>query len=280
MKTKRKLPAATKKEWRPIRDRYTWHLRPPFDKLFDRTHWWEGQPEPEPQAALYELARRHPAVGLLQARLVSDPSAGLLDEPDALHCLATVGLKPWLQLDDSHRELWLEAAGCLKGLDCRGPVARCYALTSGALTDPLLRLVSQVAKSGKTKKTLDELAGAVGGNLKEEPIPREDFEADLARAAVDASRRGFAVLAVALDLSYDDAAALLAEAYRKERRRFGITKPRARYLDWLPLVQKFELEQSAIAMGPNSQDFIRYRRAIDGLDFGPQSIPFVSAPPA
>jgi hypothetical protein len=45
----------TKQTSQATRARYTWHLRPPFDKTFDASHWWDGQERKvEPVAALYE----------------------------------------------------------------------------------------------------------------------------------------------------------------------------------------------------------------------------------
>ena len=53
-------------------DRYLWYWKPPFGNKksplrFDRRHWWKrNRKDVSHYAALYELLRRHPAVGELQ----------------------------------------------------------------------------------------------------------------------------------------------------------------------------------------------------------------------
>jgi hypothetical protein len=108
MTAKRKT-ASSKETWQAMRARYTWHLRPPFDQEFNRSHWWKGDSKIHPVAALYELARRHPRVGELRRTLrhsgwygqeLREPLVGtakqkmaslayddLGREPAAIHCL-------------------------------------------------------------------------------------------------------------------------------------------------------------------------------------------------
>ena len=56
-------------------DHYLWYWKPPCDNAkprdyFDREHWWKTHPEKVPHdAALYELLRRHPAVGELKRQI-------------------------------------------------------------------------------------------------------------------------------------------------------------------------------------------------------------------
>jgi len=47
---------SSKENWQAKRAPYTWHFRPPFDKEFDRTHWWKKLPDSKigQVAALYE----------------------------------------------------------------------------------------------------------------------------------------------------------------------------------------------------------------------------------
>jgi hypothetical protein len=146
-----------------MRARYTWHLRPPFDQEFDRSHWWKNEPQidPAPAAALYELARRHPRVGELRSRLhhagwygqeLRAPLVGaakermashafddLGQEPEALHCLCLIGLKTWPTLGWRYQEYWMASAGNIKGVDCRDDLERCYSVTDAAMCDVILQ---------------------------------------------------------------------------------------------------------------------------------------------
>ncbi len=146
-----------KQPWQVVRARYTWHLRPPFVQEFDRSHWWKGDSEIQPVAALYELARRHPRVGELRRtfrhsgwygqelrerlvgtakeRMASLAYDDLGREPAAIHCLCLIGLRTWPQLDARYQEYWMMSAGNLKGVDCRDDLERCYSITERALGD-------------------------------------------------------------------------------------------------------------------------------------------------
>src|SRR5271170_7419477 len=87
-----------------IRARYTWHLRPPFDKEFDGSHWWEGQSKVDPVAALYELLRRHPLIGkgLLKRAEIYSATWG-----NASNCLSAV-------VNGTHFELIREDVDALR----------------------------------------------------------------------------------------------------------------------------------------------------------------------
>ena len=125
-----------------VRERYTWHLRTPFAKAFDRTAWWEKiqTKDVHPIAALYELVRRHPRVGELRAKfihrswhgvelrphkdgdqladaIVNDAFEDLGSGPKSLHCLCLIGLKSWNQHYAQDQEYWMMSGGRLKGVD-------------------------------------------------------------------------------------------------------------------------------------------------------------------
>ena len=69
MKTKRKA-VSSKEKSQANRAAYTWHLNPPFNDEFDRSHWWLEKPPDsiKPIACLYELSRRHPRIGQLRLK--------------------------------------------------------------------------------------------------------------------------------------------------------------------------------------------------------------------
>lgn len=132
MSVKRK-PATIKKEWQSTRELYTWHLRPPFDKLFDRTHWWHEQ-QADPASALYEIARRHPTVGELRMRVLDTLTLARTAGVDYWqHCLWCIGLAPWSKLSEDDRGYWESAAGAIKGVDCRDEDGKCVYLGSSEL---------------------------------------------------------------------------------------------------------------------------------------------------
>ncbi len=145
-----------------MRARYTWHLRPPFDKEFDRTHWWNRLPEDkiDQVAALYELARRHPLVGegllkrlpnlamyekvwgndstyppaVVEARHneITREIVARLHERYSLYWTCLVGLKSWASLGYTERKNWESNVGNLKGLDLRDEDLQCYSINKMA----------------------------------------------------------------------------------------------------------------------------------------------------
>ncbi len=53
-----------KESWQALRERYTWHLRPPFKDQFDRSHWWKGKQVAKQRPALlprFVLGKSAPA---------------------------------------------------------------------------------------------------------------------------------------------------------------------------------------------------------------------------
>jgi len=155
-----------KRDRQATRQTYTWHLRPPFDKEFDCSHWWKGMPDSKTGqvAALYELARRHPLIGeglfkrmpspaaraamytkvwghdptcppaVVEARLndlIREAVAGL-HEPSSVYWTCLVGVKSWAKLGYTERKNWESNAGNLKGLDLRDEDLQCYSINQMA----------------------------------------------------------------------------------------------------------------------------------------------------
>lgn len=288
--------ATPKENWQTIRRRYTWHLRQPFKTKFERSHWWKGQDEIEPAAALYELARRHPLVretwlknfasatrnrrghakwlpGMWlnwTAKVVQHPT-GETSLPPSLYWTCLFGLKTWAQLDYRERLHWKFCVGSLKGLDFRDEELQCRSLNE--LADWRISDQREDALGDKVKGVSRglEMGKIIQANRAANPPPPEVWEAAIAFRAVEAYRQGYLILAVAPDLPSDKAASLMQKVYGSTKRRFASPKQRARWNDWLPLIAKFENEE--LQRGgkiKKSQAFIQYRRALDGIRFPPQ----------
>jgi len=75
-------------------ERFLWYLRPPFNdrysaEYFDHSHWWKSKTVPQLQA-LYELIRRHPALGELKRQ------KAVLDQKNAKYTRISCG-GLWIQ---------------------------------------------------------------------------------------------------------------------------------------------------------------------------------------
>jgi len=282
--TAKRKNARGKESWNALRERYTWHLRPPFKDEFDASHWWERQSDIK-DAALYELARRHPLVGQTRLRfrdaiwhgaelrppltgkaldrMVSQAFKDLGHEHGALHCLCLIGLKSWPELTPDNQEFWIATAGKMKGLDCRADVEKCWSISGGAFMEVFL---PRAAKLKRNATSFEDLVALAIKQWMTNPPPPEVMEAAIARCAVQAYRRGFLLIAAAPDLNADEAAALLAERWRKSQPLAKRTpNQRQRSANWLPLITEFETD----AAKPKAQTFVRYRRAVDGIRFDP-----------
>ena len=119
-----------------MRARYTWHLDSPFDKEFDHTHWWGESVKVEPEAALYELARRHPLVCETPPEKIqlpgTSPLAALpsfLEPRPSLRLTQRLGMKSWPELSASERRNWKSSIGVMKGFDFRSKKAMCINVT-------------------------------------------------------------------------------------------------------------------------------------------------------
>lgn len=253
---------------KPNLKRYTWYLQPAFNDRFQRCHWWKPETEVEPVAALYELARRHPSVGELMSILERNPKFDFSGAPSSLVCLARVGLKTWTNLDGRNQEFWEQSAGRLKGLECRYELERCDSVTLSALTEVLIRRVSSLKRKGKGLSH-EEFTNFVAKSWHQNPPTVEEIETEVMHAALMAHRQGQHLIAVAQDLTDDDARTLLSKTYRKHRVLGPKFKQRSRPENWLPLISNFE---SAFLLGrKQSQVFARYRRALNRIQFASEA---------
>ena len=260
----KKIPAPKKTLWGTTRAPFTWHLHPPFDKKFDKYHWWENSSESDidPHAALYEIARRHP--------LICACHVGVLDfslKRYSLHpirFLGLYGLKSWPELSLKKRNVWQKVAGILKGVDCRDETEKCFSIESAAFS------TIKIKRTFSTKKYQKLTIGKVSHLIEEDVIKNPPFmsemESEIKEAAVKAFRDGYLLMAVAPDIATDNAESLMAKEFRQYRTNKGISKSRARWENWLPLISEFE-NATLRSRGAKSQLFVRYRRVIDGIEF-------------
>ena len=138
-----------------MRARFTWHLRPPFDRMFDHSHWWKGRSDIDPVAVIYELARRHSLVRETRMRFqnrswqgaeLRPPLTGkaketmyrqILKDLDGgwggFDFLCRVGLLSWPQLSEKAQDGWKFSCGKMKGVDCRSPSQQCCRIPRQAL---------------------------------------------------------------------------------------------------------------------------------------------------
>ncbi|MSU62303.1 MAG: hypothetical protein EXS31_07890 [Pedosphaera sp.] len=298
MKKKKKKPASPKSSslkalTQAVRDRYTWHLRPPFADDFDHDHWWEGRKTIAREAALYELVRRHPLVGeaflrrlptredraavisqcpdcpreVIDARLNALIHQRLRQhkEPRPIHWTCRMGLKSWAMLNYIERENWKCSIGFLKGLDFRWEELLCRSINE--LADSKIRDLRGIALGDKTKgkRPGEEIGEIINADLAANPPTADEWDAAIASQAVQAYRQGYLLMAVASDLEVDRAVSLMDKVYRRTRRRYASPKQRARWEDWLPLISSFE--DSQMNQGAYAQEFAHYRRALDSIRF-------------
>lgn len=287
-----------KETWTELRRRYTWYLRPPFVSHFDRSHWWDGQSEIEPAAALYELVRRHPLVGEQWLRRVAAikrnhrelrVSSGhpLYGEamfsriishehwfeasPDkhmspSLYWTCLFGLNSWATLDYTDRVNWKCSVGFLKGLDFRWEELQCRSVNELAEWKIRDEREDALGDKVKGKRRGKEIGEIINADLAANPPTVEEWEAAIAYRAVEAYRKGYLLLAVAGDLHAEKAASLMEKVYGFARRSYANTKQRARWEDWLPIITLFEDAEASRDKAKN-QVFARYRRALDGIHF-------------
>jgi hypothetical protein len=287
----------TKSRQSAARSPYIWYLQRSFLDEFDRSPWWESLTESEisPEAALYELARRHPRIGELRRKFHAKPWYGqelrppltgaakkkklasqafddLGQEPEAVHCLCLIGLKPWPELDSRNQDYWVSSAGKLKGVDCRDDIERCQSITQAAYADVMLnRAMAQKGKkkgrdagSGSHEEWMDSLAK----DLKENPFDSTEIDKAISMEALSAHRQGHLLISIAPDLTAEEAKILLDREYREHRKLLRDEKQRPSfYLNWLEVISNFEEAEDRHG-GAKAQLFARYRRAMDGIDFG------------
>lgn len=267
MKAKRKA-ASYKLAWEANRQRYTWHLRPPFARRFDCSHWWKGLPDSkiEPVAALYELARRHPiipeipaAAALIKATAAQellDPLRSFYERRPSLRSTRLLAMTSWPKLEKFQQDDWKSSIGKMKGLDLRQMNSLCFNVT-------------ELARSAvyQTRENDRKLFNYPHVGDYSEPTDQE-WETAIAQQAIAAHRQGHLLLSVVPDLAADKVASLTAKIYYDHQRHFPPTKQkhRARSQDWLDIISKFEDAENRKDKDM-SQLFIRYRRVMDAISF-------------
>ena len=256
----RRKAATPKEDWQATRARYTWHLRPPFNDGFDHTHWWKGQSETEP-GALYELARRH--------WLICAYRQGALNLPKTVKIhpiifLGLHGLQSWPKLGLPLQEIWGMVAGNIKGVDCRDDSRKCFSIESESYGRIKFKRAFTTKKY--QTKTVKEASCLIEGDIVKRPPSTLEIETEIKREAVAAYRNGYLLIAVATDLTADNAESLMAKEYSQHRKESWEHKQRARWENWLPLISEFE-DAVISKHGVKSKLFTRYRRIIDGINF-------------
>ena len=275
-----------------MRERYTWHLHPPFNNEFDHSHWWEGQSKIEPAAALYELARRHPRIGQLwlkfkraswygqelrcplvgaaEKKMVSQAFNDLGKESAAIHCLCLIGLNSWPKLHWSDQEYWLDTAGKIKGLDCRPDIGQCQNINAQAGGELIGKRRFRLNRKGRHKRlTREEFDALVSKDIIKNPFGADEWNAAITRHAIEELHKGHLLFSVAPDLTLAEAKNLFEREYGLHRKLTLEGKQRARWENWLPLIAAFENEEAQPG-GKKSPAFIRYRRTLDGVRFTPR----------
>jgi hypothetical protein len=276
MSAKRKA-TPLKKKWQAMRARYTWHLPPPSDRShwpFDYSHWWNkaGQAKVKPEAALYELARRHPLVNETPPRQVPLPGflfpgvapatlPSFLEPRPSLRLTQRLGMKSWPKLTAPERRNWRSSIGMMKGFDFRPVESRSIDITRQADLKISQQRISQIALL-KNTKTYCGFAGMYAEPA--EPTDQER-EAAISQCAVEAHRQGYALIAVAPNLAAGKAGNAMVKQYREHGRLYPQAKQRARWEDWLLLIASFE--DAETSHKAYAQEFARYRRAVDGIQF-------------
>ena len=296
-RTQKNAPA--KESWQALRERYTWHLRPPFKDQFDRTHWWKGKqaakqrvtPQPpfvfgksapgtaekngdstlDPVAALCELRRR--------TRISIHIADSTLDPVSALYELArrhpVIGELRLNMNGESARKFMEDAPDeihCLLkvGLKSWPKLTRneqmSWQLSVGNQRGVDCRPESEQCYSISAEARHSITFAQVFGALKQQAPTVEDKEQSVASCAVEAHRKGYRLFALAPDLSADKAASLLSRQYESHS-LLGLRpmkKERARCESWLGVIADFEKVATDRKQTAKSPVFTLYRRAVDG----------------
>jgi len=253
-------------------------LHPPFKAKFDRSHWWEGLSDTEHQAApfgreaaLYELARRHPLVAEetpINATLPGSeppiPLPSIFGPKPSLLWTRRLAMRSWVNLKKSEQSAWKSNMGKVKGLDLRPQESLCRNVTR------LAHLAINQQKENALNASAEaapELSGLGWLSLFTNPTARE-WEAAIAQCAIEAQRQGYVLLAVAPDMAAHKAQSVLLKVYQEQLKLYPAAQAlqRARWQDWLPLISSFE---NAEARGDKQREqaFVRYRRVVDAIHF-------------
>ena len=206
---------------------------------------------------------------------------GTAPVPSSLYWTCLVGLKSWAKLDYVERKNWQSNVGNLKGLDCRWEELQCRSINQLAHWKIIDEREAALRKKGQIndnpheqpddeweanrKKNLSVLHNDLAVN----PPTAEEWEAAIGNRAVEAYRQGYTLLAVAPDLKADRAASVMAKTYHDCLRFYRPSqhKKRARFEGWLFIISEFENDEANLKKKAKSQVFVRYRRALDGIQF-------------
>lgn len=246
-----------------MRARYTWHLRPPFDKEFDRTRWWNGQSKFESEAILYELARRHPLINETPPEKISLPGVSsaklpsFLEPRPSLRLTQRLGMRSWPKLTASEQQRWKSSLGFMKGLDRRSEKALCVNVTELARAS----IGQQREKALTAYADIIKAQSGFGWLSLFDSLKDHEWEKAISQCAVEAQRQGYILIAVAQNLPVGKAGNVMAKQYRECRQR----AQRARPDDWLAIIREFENDEAEA--GAKSQVFARYRRVMDVMRF-------------
>jgi hypothetical protein len=185
--------------------------------------------------------------------------------PPSLYWTCLMGLRSWANLQWTERRNWEFSAGNLKGLDLRDAIEQCRSVKIYArwkITD------NRRLQFNDKGNTYEEISSLVRKDLNENPPTVEEWEEAIAEKAIQEHRDGFVLLAVAPDLAADKLQSAIAEAYHEHLIAFprAVGQQRARYKDWLSIISAFENDEASVHKA-KSQIFVRFRRAIDGIDF-------------
>ncbi len=280
MKAKRKA-ASFKPTWQANRRCYTWHLRPPFDKKFDCSHWWKGLPDSkiEPVAALYELARRHPIISKIPAaaflkhaslstaaaELRRSPFPSFFEPIPSLRLTRLLGMYSWPELTKTEQRDWKSSIGKMKGFDLRQMKSLCFNVT--ALARSAVYRTRENDRKRFGAEYIEELTGIRDYSVYAKPTDQE-WETAIAQQAIAAHRQGHVLLSVVPDLAANKVASLTAKIYHDHQQNSSPTKQkhRARSQDWLDIISRFEDAENSKHKA-KSQLFARYRRIVDAISF-------------
>ncbi len=242
-------------------------------------------PSPTERETMYASVWKHdptcpPAVFEGRLDVLIQEAVAKLHEPPSLSSTCRIGLKSWARLDYTERRNWEFEIGNMKGLDLRDEDLQCYSINKmahwritgerraalvkkGQIDDNYYEQNHEVWEAAQNKN-LNTLHNDVAVN----PPTAKEWEAAIANRAVDASRRGYTLLAIAPDLKADKASSVMAKTYCDHLRFYhpSRNKQRARCENWLPIILEFENDE-ANSKKSKSQVFARYRRALDAIQF-------------
>ena len=256
----------------------TWHLREPFAEIFDGEHWWKSSAgkEANPQSAAYELARRHPTIGMLRKKFLKEKwhdltlkqpetrdearalgDAALKDlggEPSAVHCLCLIGLFSWPSLTPRHRDFWADSASVIKGVDHRDQLDLCGTVIDTARAAIVLEHLQKQSARGTT------------GEFPPMVHDEAEYERVIAQQAVEAYRRGEHLIWAKSGMKVDKAKEVLGVEYRKAEEELNLPTRRARWPEWLEAIESLENDFKNHGSA-KSAILTKYRRISDGVSF-------------